>query len=495
MNFSEALSSCSHPPAAVKIKKMRDRNRKDRIIQDQEKGTQKERAMKHGCSVRWYQRVLHNAKQAPKIREHWYVKLMDEAVRKIDPDDTDLDRPTSFTTNLKEDIEPAEISEAVLANHRFQGKTMPDVKQYARNRIVKETSKGDFQGFFVVDTMAEDEGIVTLKKEDRDKLDKILHKELPELVRGDEEYFNRFSPIFEFAQQVPLTQGAKRGSVDEEDDKRMGDKQRLQAKLSDLMGVAARRTREYEQDAKKRGKNGRKAQNKLKQATKEDELLTDLYNLLCANYECIRMVWPESVRKDDDDAANYAIILSLPGARRQGIHADSVKRGFSILTAMEREQHVVVLLHGFRAMRICNELNADRPAATSLFRERLKNLPQGEGRRIFSDKAWNDRFEPRVWHALVHLEFEARGLPYFEAVLVPISKGASIVIDTRCLHGGGPGDGLTGFRAHAYGTVPDRSRAGSCDDALDKDYLATVDILKDVYYPVGTWGKRSGLWG
>ena len=101
MNFSEALSSCSHPPAAVKIKKMRDRNRKDRIIQDQEKGTQKERAMKHGCSVRWYQRVLHNAKQAPKIREHWYVKLMDEAVRKIDPDDTDLDRPTSFTTNLK----------------------------------------------------------------------------------------------------------------------------------------------------------------------------------------------------------------------------------------------------------------------------------------------------------------------------------------------------------------------------------------------------------
>ena len=137
---------------------------------------------------------------------------------------------------------------------------MPDVKQYARNRIVKETSKGDFQGFFVVDTMAEDEGIVTLKKEGRDKLDnlKIIHKELPELVRGDEEYFNRFSPIFEFAQQVPLTQGAKRGSVDEEDDKRMGDKQRLQAKLSDLMGVAARRKREYEQDAKKRCKNGRR---------------------------------------------------------------------------------------------------------------------------------------------------------------------------------------------------------------------------------------------
>jgi len=80
-------------------------------------------------------------------------------------------------------------------------------------------------------------------------------------------------------------------------------------------------------------------------------------------------------------------------------------------------------------------------------------------------------------------------------VRVPISKGASIVLDTRCLHGGGPGDDLTGFRAHAYGTVRPSGPASSCKVALEKDYLTTVDILDEDNYPVGTWGTRSGLWG
>ena len=77
---------------------------------------------------------------------------------------------------------------------------------------------------------------------------------------------------------------------------------------------------------------------------------------------------------------------------------------------------------------------------------------------------------------------------FLEAVLVPISKGASIVLDTRCLHCGGPGDESTDFRAHAYGTVRDSSPAASCRDAprRQKDYITTVDILDANNYPVGT---------
>ena len=93
---------------------------------------------------------------------------------------------------------------------------------------------------------------------------------------------------------------------------------------------------------------------------------------------------------------------------------------------------------------------------------------------------------------------EAKGLPHFEAVRVPIQRGGSLVLDTRCLHGGAPGDGSPGLRAHAYGLVYDDDAEPDCAAAaLEKDYLTTVDILDrdGIYAPVGTWGSRSNLWG
>lgn len=94
----------------------------------------------------------------------------------------------------------------------------------------------------------------------------------------------------------------------------------------------------------------------------------------------------------------------------------------------------------------------------------------------------------------MHKEFEARGLPYFEAVRVPIQRGSSLVLDTRCLPGGAPG----GLRAYAYGLIyDDDTEPDSAAAALEKDYLTTVDILDrdGIYAPVGTWGSRSNLWG
>ena len=192
------------------------------------------------------------------------------------------------------------------------------------------------------------------------------------------------------------------------------------------------------------------------------------------------------------DPAHFAIIRSESDAHGQGIQADASRKGFTILRAMGRTQDLVVVLHGFHAMRILDELWEDRKAATSLFREKLKD-PKNP--RAFSDVEWL-RVEPKAWEFLVHKEFEARGLPHFEAVRVPIKKGSSVVLDTRCLHGGAPGDGLPGLRAHAYGIVyDDDDEPGSAAAALEKDHLVTVDILESDYAPVGTWGKRSNLWG
>ena len=49
---------------------------------------------------------------------------------------------------------------------------------------------------------------------------------------------------------------------------------------------------------------------------------------------------------------------------------------------------------------------------------------------------------------------------------------------------------MTCFRARTVS-----GPAAACNDALDKGYLTTVDILDEINYPVGTWGERSGLWG
>ena len=489
-SFAAALA-LGHPPPVQKIVKKRDSKRKEFVLADlgnPNGETQKQVAKKRGISERTVRRMKHKARTPHGPHLAWFHSLMDDAVSSIDPHDKALDPPTTYTTNLN--VEAEIISAKDLDNHRIRGAEVKNEKEHVRARIVNETSKDDFHGFFILDTLA-GAGNITLEKGKRDRLDEIINKELPEMLANVKHYDECFLRIFETVQNVPLKDGKKKRSKEEEEDKRMGDGKRTQAKLSVLMDVAASRLRKAEEDAEKgkSGKGARRAANDLRAAKKEDALLTDLYNLLCANYECIRKVWPERVREGEDDPVNYAIIRSEADAHGQGIHADSKAGGFTILTAMEREQYVVVVLNGFRAMRIYAELVVDRAAATRVFRERYEALP---GHRKIASTAWA-KVEPRVWHALVHKEFAVRKLPPFKAVRVPICKGASIVLDTRCLHGGGPGDGSRGFRAHAYGTVG--GPPASCVKALEKDYLTTVDILDEDNYPVGTWGQISGLWG
>jgi len=149
--------------------------------------------------------------------------------------------------------------------------------------------------------------------------------------------------------------------------------------------------------------------------------------------------------------------------------------------AMERTQHLVVVLHGFHAMRIYEEIVVDRKAATSLFRMRLSE-------QVFSDVEWL-RVEPKAWEFLVHKEFEARRLPKFEAVRVPIRQGGSVVLDTRCLHGGAPGDGSPGLRAHRA------TRTASSMMTILSRYLQVRPCTKSIS-PQSTSSIHSGfLWG
>ncbi len=86
-------------------------------------------------------------------------------------------------------------------------------------------------------------------------------------------------------------------------------------------------------------------------------------------------------------------ILPDSDAHGQGIHADATREGFTILRAMERTQYLVVVLHGFHAMRILDELREDRTAATNLLRATLHTQASP---RTFSDKEWC-RVESEGW--------------------------------------------------------------------------------------------------
>ena len=92
---------------------------------------------------------------------------MDDAVSSIDPHDKALDPPTTYTTNLN--VEAEIISGKELDKHRIRGAEVKNEKEHVRARIVNETSKDDFHGFFILDTLAGASNI-TLEKGKRPSL-------------------------------------------------------------------------------------------------------------------------------------------------------------------------------------------------------------------------------------------------------------------------------------------------------------------------------------
>jgi hypothetical protein len=92
-------------------------------------------------------------------------------------------------------------------------------------------------------------------------------------------------------------------------------------------------------------------------------------------------------------------------------------------------QHLVLVLDGFHAMSIYNEIVQDREAVprTSLIRKRLS---EQTCLQVFSDVEWL-RVEQKVWEFLVHREFEVRILPYFQVQSATFSSRAALLLSTH----------------------------------------------------------------
>jgi hypothetical protein len=97
------------------------------------------------------------------------------------------------------------------------------------------------------------------------------------------------------------------------------------------------------------------------------------------------------------------------------------------LTAMGMPQHLVLVLDGFHAMSIYNEIVEDGEAATSLIRKRLSKQMCLQ---VFSEVEWL-HVEQKVWEFLVHKEFEVRRLPYFQVQSASLSSKAALLLSTH----------------------------------------------------------------
>jgi hypothetical protein len=216
-----------------------------------------------------------------------------------------LDQTIVYTSNLCLDVPLRQITEKELAEHKLNiseitEETLAAKKEFLRRRLFLGSCKESFHGFLEVET--------SMREDDLKKLEEILHKKLPALLASTKHgaaaaYEKVFAPIFEYVQLAPLGPGQKRGDDDQELDRRMGDKKRSQAKLSDLLETAVNRVKAV-QDAvekstlragrmgkKKSGtKKNRNLIKKLVDVKKEEELILDLHLFMRKHYHYIREV-------------------------------------------------------------------------------------------------------------------------------------------------------------------------------------------------------------
>lgn len=223
--------------------------------------------------------------------------------------------------------------------------------------------------------------------------------------------------------------------------------------------------------------------------------------------------------KSITSAESIAAIKSLEACDGQSYHRDSKEPGNSGLTAVEEDQHIDILVGGFQATVILEEVSPDRKKATDLVRSRLvapglasEPAPAATQPRVakrprlaepepshqtsseYSDEEWDDRVEPLVWMFLVHEEFKARRVRDFEAVRFPIRRGQTIVLDSRCPHSGAPWTGACRsrkrlYRTHFYGFRKDiKTRRAS---VAEKDEQTTVDLCDRDHFPIVAWAQRG----
>ena len=169
-----------------------------------------------------------------------------------------------------------------------------------------------------------------------------------------------------------------------------------------------------------------------------------------------------------------------------------MENGWSFLTALERDQEVLILWNGYTCLCIMEPLIKDRKAACAMVRDTVMDGA------TFTEAEWTEKIEPRVWNWLCTMQLEQeRGAtpPALQIKRVKIQKGWTIAIDSRTPHGGAPWaptgtDGARpALRVHMYAFNRPIVNADPTVDAETQD--TTKDLRFSSYAPVLYWAQRQ----
>jgi len=203
-------------------------------------------------------------------------------------------------------------------------------------------------------------------------------------------------------------------------------------------------------------------------------------------------VCPHAVPPTIDSPDFLSFIDTQPGCMAQEIHLDSLDSGWSFLTALERDQELLVLFDGYKAICVLEALAPDRAAAGAFARAKLRE----ECGREWADQEWTGTIEPRVWNWLCTKEIERQfgAAPDLRLKRVCIPRGWTIAVDSRTPHGGAPGNETGGLRVHVYGVVRAIDRTAQLDALFDRSEDTTVNLLSHLspLFPLVYWAQRKG---
>lgn len=431
--------------------------------------------------------------------------------------------PAPATTKVVDDKILPVIRDDLLKKHRLQNYTHSAKKSLAQ---MYEGGGQDFHGFWVCPR--------------HDSYNATAVNDFLERMEKDPTKMAQFTPIFEFAQDAegPATK-KQRAEKMSKDDRRMGDGKRMhviwaewcnmlqdrlknshaEASRLDRELVAAkaslnafsyadpasneRGTRNTESFAKQHAAKAAAAETlcetlrkqlesaeKAHAAAEEDERQAFIMEkILFENYDRIIAHSPyltrgTGVEQKVTNRRLLSIILAMPEAGSQTIHADSLQRGCSLLMSAGKRQYLIVLLNGFRVMSSLERMLPHRGEALAYVRDRIAaQAPEGM-------RYWNDAAEHRVWNYLCCLQFRHERIGGLQAVRVPIEEGETLVLDNRTLHGGSRGEETNGFRFHMYAYDRDLLKREGADRFVE-DNVVTVDLLNEKYgfYPVCRWAQ------
>ena len=353
-------------------------------------------------------------------------------------------------------------------NTRTHDKGLSEARKTVKRRFTYHgnVSTCAYQGFILFD-LRTNKVPPLVPEEARDEWERVFHVELPAILRRVE--FRRAFDKNSIFQKV-------KGRSDKE---RRGDGRRRQLKLSQIREIAVEGFTAASKKAS--DKKDTESSARLDEANRVLRVVDAAISLITTHYKSLALLCPFKDVSGTLDSLDFASVIdSLPGAAQQGIHLDDAVEGWSLLTPLECDQDLVILLNGYSLCSIIHECSKDLDAAVEAGRKKLT-----EGGLV-----WKDQFRDTLWAFLIqeHLHKRFHGkLPELEAVRVRIPVGCTLAVDSFTPHGGAPGGVSGGMRLHEY-CVRRCSRLGAAAE------LTTINLcsLEGVFPPLICRAQSQG---